>query len=57
MMTADSKCILLLTVLFFFFFPQIISLFTLVQVQLKADGAPLKYSTVLKRSDVDDMEF
>ncbi|XP_008332490.1 DIS3-like exonuclease 2 isoform X2 [Cynoglossus semilaevis] len=36
---------------------QIISLFTLVQVQLKADGAPLKYSTVLKRSDVDDMEF
>nr|XP_055057456.1 DIS3-like exonuclease 2 [Misgurnus anguillicaudatus] len=31
------------------FIQQIISIFTLVNVQLKADGAPMKYSAVLKR--------
>ncbi|XP_023277675.1 DIS3-like exonuclease 2 [Seriola lalandi dorsalis] len=30
---------------------QVISVFTLVEVQLKADSAPMKYSAVLKRSD------
>ncbi|KAM9323650.1 DIS3-like exonuclease 2 [Pholidichthys leucotaenia] len=30
---------------------QVISIFTLVDVQLKADGAPLKYSAVLKRPE------
>ncbi|XP_042354169.1 DIS3-like exonuclease 2 [Plectropomus leopardus] len=30
---------------------QVISIFTLVEVQLKADGAPLKYSAVLKRPE------
>ncbi|KAG7525593.1 DIS3-like exonuclease 2 [Solea senegalensis] len=32
---------------------QIISIFTLVEVQLKADAAPMKYSAVLKRPDDD----
>lgn len=30
---------------------QVISIFTLVEVQLKADSAPMKYSAVLKRPD------
>ncbi|KAM8849262.1 DIS3-like exonuclease 2 isoform 2-T2 [Spinachia spinachia] len=30
---------------------QVISIFTLVEVQLKADGAPMKYSAVLKRPE------
>ncbi|XP_078143582.1 DIS3-like exonuclease 2 [Centroberyx gerrardi] len=30
---------------------QVISVFTLVEVQLRADGAPMKYSAVLKRPD------
>lgn len=30
---------------------QVISLFTLVEVQLKADGGPLKYTAVLKKPD------
>lgn len=30
-------------------FPKVITLFTLVDVVLKADNAPLKYSAVLKR--------
>nr|XP_040027407.1 DIS3-like exonuclease 2 isoform X1 [Gasterosteus aculeatus aculeatus]XP_040027408.1 DIS3-like exonuclease 2 isoform X1 [Gasterosteus aculeatus aculeatus] len=30
---------------------QVISVFTLVEVQLKADGAPMKYSAVLKRPE------
>ncbi|KAM9349288.1 DIS3-like exonuclease 2 [Symphorus nematophorus] len=33
---------------------QVISIFTLVQVQLKADGAPMKYSAVLKRPEDND---
>lgn len=32
---------------------QVITVFTLVDVQLKADGAPTKYSAVLKRPDDD----
>uniref|UniRef100_UPI0037E84806 DIS3-like exonuclease 2 isoform X2 n=1 Tax=Semicossyphus pulcher TaxID=241346 RepID=UPI0037E84806 len=30
---------------------QVISIFTLVEVQLKADGAPMKYSAVIKRPE------
>lgn len=30
---------------------QVISLFTLVEVQLKADGAAMKYSAVLQRPE------
>lgn len=30
---------------------QIVSIFTLVKVQLQADGAPMKYSAVLKRPE------
>lgn len=30
---------------------QVISVFTLVEVQLKSDDAPLKYSAVLKRPE------
>ncbi|XP_034744107.1 DIS3-like exonuclease 2 isoform X2 [Etheostoma cragini] len=33
---------------------QVISIFTLVEVQLKADGAPMKYSAVLKRPEEDN---
>lgn len=35
------------------FFLQVISVFALVEVQLQADGAPLKYSAVLKRPNAD----
>ncbi|KAI3375239.1 hypothetical protein L3Q82_021745, partial [Scortum barcoo] len=34
---------------------QIISIFTLVEVQLKADTAPMKYSAVLKRPEEDEL--
>lgn len=33
---------------------QVISIFTLVEVQLKADGAPMKYSAVLKRPEENE---
>uniref|UniRef100_A0A4W6C4T4 DIS3-like exonuclease 2 n=1 Tax=Lates calcarifer TaxID=8187 RepID=A0A4W6C4T4_LATCA len=33
---------------------QVISVFTLVEVQLKADNAPMKYSAVLKRPDSNE---
>ncbi|KAE8291272.1 DIS3-like exonuclease 2 [Larimichthys crocea] len=33
---------------------QVISIFTLVEVQLKADGAPMKYSAVLKRPEEEE---
>ncbi|XP_059200802.1 DIS3-like exonuclease 2 [Centropristis striata] len=33
---------------------QIISIFTLVEVQLKAEGAPMKYSAVLKRPELNE---
>uniref|UniRef100_A0A8C9YGC0 DIS3-like exonuclease 2 n=1 Tax=Sander lucioperca TaxID=283035 RepID=A0A8C9YGC0_SANLU len=33
---------------------QVISIFTLVEVQLKADGAPMKYSAMLKRPEENE---
>lgn len=37
---------------FSFFFPlQVISIFSVVEVQLRADEGPLKYSAVLKRPE------
>lgn len=36
--------------------PQIISIFTLVKVQLQADGGPMKYSAVLQRPDKSDSD-
>ncbi|KAM3866069.1 DIS3-like exonuclease 2 [Diretmus argenteus] len=36
---------------------QVISIFTLVEVQLRADGAPMKYSAVLKRPDENRSEI
>lgn len=40
-----------------YFHLQVISIFTLVKVQLKADVAPMKYSAMLQRPEENESDY